>query len=179
MRQDLSMVLHLALALAPLLVVSDSTESTESTESTTSSCLDLRLYLDMYLGYSVSPEFQEDFHSYDDDARDACALEGGQKKIVSCDPEAWSTPSRNASLMDCGDEMCIDMIYACNGVKDCADGRDEKKCKDHVCPYGMFTCGFLKANGKPYKKPFALCIPDFWVCDDYEDCPGLEDQKDC
>ena len=71
------------------------------------------------------------------------------------------------------------MMYACNNIKDCADGRDENKCKDHLCPNGMFKCGLKKANGKPYTKLFMPCIPDFYVCDEYDDCPGIEDQKDC
>ena len=184
MRQDITLVLHLslALALAPLLVVSDSSESTETTESPTSSCLDASLVADYYLGYNVSLEFQYELYNYfysDYDFADACALEGGPKKVGSCDPEAWSTPNRNASLMDCGDDLCMDMIYACDGMKDCADGRDEKKCKDHVCPYGMFKCGLKKANGKPYTQSFALCIPYWYVCDTYQGCPGNEDEEDC
>lgn len=69
------------------------------------------------------------------------------------------------------DDLCISMLFYCDGHYDCSDKSDESFCpeirKNHTCPPDHFTC----TEG--------TCIPMDFVCDGHPDCLDDADEKTC
>ncbi|XP_068034981.1 low-density lipoprotein receptor [Anomalospiza imberbis] len=91
---------------------------------------------------------------------------------------AAATPSTAASPCPpdhllCGDGSCLSRHFACDGDRDCPDGRDELGCAPPPwpspsppppCPPSSFRC----RDGS--------CIPRLWSCDGDRDCRDGEDE---
>ncbi|ESO96765.1 hypothetical protein LOTGIDRAFT_51280, partial [Lottia gigantea] len=67
----------------------------------------------------------------------------------------------------CKDESCINILWKCDGERDCLDGSDE----DHNVPCETFQC--QKSENKPCLKEEQL------RCDGEIDCPNGEDEEGC
>lgn len=69
-----------------------------------------------------------------------------------------------------GDWTCKPDVLACDGKKDCSDGRDEStapggRCEHFECPKSSFQCDGTR------------CLPRSWVCDGEKDCDDGADEK--
>ncbi|XP_076269824.1 terribly reduced optic lobes isoform X47 [Rhynchophorus ferrugineus] len=66
--------------------------------------------------------------------------------------------------VNCGDGYCIDRVFKCDGVKDCANGADEQDCE---CFSDQFKCRDQS------------CISADLKCDGSIDCPDGSDEDQC
>ncbi|XP_064212839.1 basement membrane-specific heparan sulfate proteoglycan core protein [Tribolium castaneum] len=74
---------------------------------------------------------------------------------------------RADDIVRCADgspSICADQV--CDGVKDCADGGDEKNCSSD-CAKGEISCDITR------------CIPESKRCDGMKDCQDDTDERDC
>ena len=172
-------------------------------------CFRSREYVDYTLGFPT----EYDLWDYSNEAQTWWWFGGATDKngdcieplvTKSCNPEDWSTESRNATLFTCSEEdgdtpaKCIDAALACSGESECPNGEDEVRelaeandyydaidhdemtynnCEEYVCPYadlGGGKCDHSWANADT-----KLCYHASWKCDEYEDCIDGEDEADC
>ncbi|XP_050055521.1 uncharacterized protein LOC114131583 [Aphis gossypii] len=69
---------------------------------------------------------------------------------------------------------CIGLRAVCDGIKDCADGSDERVCDNWSSHCDRFTEFRCLNNFNTYNA--RSCIPRQWVCDLQDDCPHGEDE---
>ncbi|XP_070193933.1 G-protein coupled receptor GRL101-like [Littorina saxatilis] len=65
------------------------------------------------------------------------------------------------------DSYCFDVLFRCNGVRDCPGGEDEAGCAEYSCP-GMYRC---RGSTVCYRAPK--------LCDGFGDCPQQDDELFC
>ncbi|MEM6991421.1 MAG: LDL receptor domain-containing protein [Myxococcota bacterium] len=80
----------------------------------------------------------------------------------------------------CADEMCIPADWECDDYEDCAGGEDESNCGGTPDPNdeGTATSG-ITCDRNTFECNDGSCIPAEWVCDEYDDCAGAEDELNC
>uniref|UniRef100_A0A671UNK4 Low density lipoprotein receptor-related protein 2b n=1 Tax=Sparus aurata TaxID=8175 RepID=A0A671UNK4_SPAAU len=67
----------------------------------------------------------------------------------------------------CTSGQCINILWRCDGTKDCQDDSDELNCRDRTCSSDQFSC----QEGQ--------CIPGTYRCDHVKDCVDDSDEKNC
>jgi len=158
------------------------------------SCPKTGRYIDYYLGLEAE-------YYWGDESEDAVEWWAGETdddgncleplNTYSCDPLAWSTNQRNATLFTCSEAdrkngvaaTCIDAAFACDGYLQCPNGEEEDEaggglndCSEYECPYselGGFKCDHSWAEWET-----KLCLHRSWMCDHYDDCVGGEDEPE-
>ncbi|KAK6041510.1 Low-density lipoprotein receptor domain class A [Cooperia oncophora] len=65
------------------------------------------------------------------------------------------------------EQRCIRRSAVCDGIEDCVDGQDERKCHGKKCALGLFSC----RNGQQ-------CIAGHLECDGVADCDDASDEHE-
>ncbi|OWA52411.1 putative Sortilin-related receptor [Hypsibius exemplaris] len=82
------------------------------------------------------------------------------------------------------DEYCFRSSSLCNGWRDCANGRDERDCRNagkkpvsRPLPSGLALC--VRQDETDGFRCGRTCNPHAWLCDGDRDCLDGSDERDC
>lgn len=71
-----------------------------------------------------------------------------------------------SSMFDCGDGTCLHPEEVCDGIKHCANAKDELHCEGRCKDKDLFEC---PSSG--------TCLAESMVCDGVKDCPDGADES--